>query len=471
MKRHIRLEAEVLQKEESLWRDKIAQALSFLEAVQSQANNQSLEDAQSLVNKTLETLAQAEEYVQMLAPDTANLSDKMGIESKEDPSVLTAKEINAKASALYAKIQVTGIPIDTQALQDLINKNKQQLDEMLKDLQGKFGFLPNPNKADHYAQIAEKAGYPLPKSPTGKTKTDVWTIERAAKDVPALVELSNARKVRMKLSKLESLSKSVKDGKVYPTYSLDEELGRTHAGGDANPMNWEPDMQGLVKDGDNTILVVDYERMEPKVLATLSADKQFQADLKADPYTELAKTIFNTQQISPEQRSVAKVAMLASIYGQEDRVLAARLGVSVYQAARIQAAWHKRYPQAFNFLQQLKQSGRATGQAVSYHGRVKALNKPDPEANDRLAVNSVMQNTAGDLARIGFANVASDPRVDQLGVKIITTVHDSMILSIPKGVDVEEVKTIVKQDMVDGNDSNFGLSISFKQGSAWGTAR
>lgn len=31
--------------------------------------------------------------------------------------------------------------------------------------------------------------------------------------------------------------------RIFPTYVLDLELGRTHSGGDANPMNWEPEIQ------------------------------------------------------------------------------------------------------------------------------------------------------------------------------------------------------------------------------------
>jgi len=390
--------------------------------------------------------------------------------------MLTHTEIETEARGLYDHLQSEGIPFDSTSLKTHQTTVNAEYDAILDGLEAKYGFRPNPNRPDDYAKVAQAAGHELPKNPTsGRYKTDEWTIERAAKVVPDLKVLQKARSVRRKLSILTNLGTNMKGGKVYPTYHFDPTLGRTHAGGDANPMNFEEDIQNHVQLPGHTILVVDYSRIEPRVLSTLSKDPTLISDMASDPYRKLAQSTFKVENPTPTQRAQAKVVFLAIPYGKTVKGVAAELGIRPDQAEKIMNAWHARYSVASAYLQDLINKGRTNGYAESYHGRQKPLDKRlpdgtvDPDANDRLAVNSVIQNTAGDLARIGFINVRKNPELATLGVKYITTVHDSMVLAVPTGVDLDKVKSIIRTEMVDKNDSQFGLNIEFKSGPSWGT--
>lgn len=402
-------------------------------------------------------------------PSTTGTS---GIQLTPDVTVVERKNVNhldidTRIRPFYDHLQKQGIPVDSVKLQKAAQIHQLTMDGILDSLQAKYGFRPNPNRPEDYAKIAQAAGHALPKSPTGKTKTDEWTIERAAKDVPDLKQLQKARSVRRNVSVLNSIGSSVKNGRVYPEYKMDPELGRTHAGGDVNPMNWSKDEQSAVSMPGHQILIADYERLEIKVLAAMSNDPTLKNDLAGDPYIELAKSIFKTNAPSKEQRAQAKIAMLATLYGQTDKGLAAQLGVPTYQAIKIQQAWHKRYPEASKFMLGLVANGRLNGHAQSHHGRIKKLDKPTPEANDRLAVNSPVQNTGGDLSRLGFHNVWSDHKLKELGVQPLTTVHDSIILAVPLGVDINQVKQLVEKAMTEIDHPEFGLTVSFKVGPSW----
>lgn len=381
-------------------------------------------------------------------------------------------EIDTRAHAFYQDLQSRGIPLDTITLNKQKEALQTQLDTILSSLEGQFGFRPNPNRNEDYAKIAQTKNYPLPKGPSGRPRTDEWTIERAAREVPELKDLQKARSIRRQVSILTNLAAAVRNGRVYPEYSLDPTLGRTHSGGAANPMNWsETAEQQHVSLPGHLILVADFSRIEPKVLATLSGDKQLLADLSRDPYRELATTAFNTVNPTPDQRAKGKVAFLAMIYGTTDKGLAAQLEINQFQARRIMDAWHRRYPQASAFMTRSIQEGRQNGYAESYHGRRKPLDKADPEANDRLAFNSKIQNTAGDLSRIGFTNAANNPELKQMGVEFLLTVHDSLIMAVPVNMDLERVKSILRKELVENNDPRFGLSVEFKVGPTWATAK
>jgi len=378
------------------------------------------------------------------------------------------KDIDQKSHQFYSHLGEQGIPVDETTLQKHIDHYQGQLDDILDKLQERYGFRPNPNQTAHYAQIAQQEGFTLPTSPSGRTRTDTYVIEDFGKDVPALIQLQKARSVRRQVSVLTNIKKAVRNGRVFPEYKLDEALGRAHSGGSVNPMNWGKVEQSAVRESGHNIWVVDYERLEPNVLATLSGDPTLKQDMEGDPYIALAQTIWKTQNISPQQRSKAKVALLAFLYGQDSRGLAGRLKIPRWEAKKIQNGVKVRYPRAFQYIQELIQQGRERGHATSYHGRISPLNKPDPDANDRLAVNSVIQNSGAELARIGFNNVYDSQEIKALGVKYNTTVHDSLILSVPVGVDENRLRGLLEQEMVTKNDPNFKMGISIRVDQSWG---
>ena len=84
-----------------------------------------------------------------------------------------------------------------------------------------------------------------------------------------------------------------------------------------------------------------------------------------------------------------------------------------------------------------------------------------------LAVNSPIQNTAGDLAKAGFSNLFEDPRLRQLDVNFLTTVHDSILLSVPESVDKVLIERIIKEDM-ESADPNFPIEVKVSFGLNWG---
>lgn len=384
---------------------------------------------------------------------------------------MSYQDIEDKARLFYNRLQTRGIPVSEEVLEYLRRENEQGLDRLLSSVEQKVGFRPNPNRQDDYAQVARMMGCELPKTPTGTYRTDEYTIERFCKKVPELAVLQQARRVRRKVSILTNLKAAAKQGRIYPDYVIHPGLGRTHSGGAANPMNFSKEEQTAVQQQGYQILVADYSRIEPKVLAVLSGDSQLQMDLSRDPYLELARTAFNVENPTPAQRNQAKTAFLAMLYGTTSKGLAVQLGIRDYQAQKIMTAWHRRYPTASLYMEELRRRGRQYGYAESYHGRRTPLNKPIPEANDRLAVNSVIQNTAGDLSRIGFVNVENNLELAQMGVRVLTTVHDSLVMLVPQDADLERIASLVRREMVEGNDPKFGLSVEFSVGPSWASVK
>lgn len=382
------------------------------------------------------------------------------------------KIIDQKARHFYQTLEKQGVPVNEELLNSLLKEKAKLYLDAQTELEVKFHFKPNPNDQEHIARIATAKGISLPKTSTGKLQSDQITIERTGDS--DLKKLSELRQIRRKISVLTGIKEAVKEGRVYPSYKFDPELGRVHQGGDVKCDNWDDEIQDLVRLPGHIILVADYERMELKVLAYLSGDSQLKEDLKGDPYIVLAKKVYHLEHlkaIDKELRNKAKVAFLALIYGNTIGGVAAQLKVDYKEAKMLISALKMRYPTAFQYLEDWANEALNFGQVISYHERIKNIDTTKGEDYvRRLGYNSRQQNTAGDLAKIGFTNLYEDSRLKEKRVQFITTVHDSCIMAIPEDSDLDLLKEIIKEDMVDKNDTNFDLKVDFKLGISWAKA-
>jgi DNA polymerase I-like protein with 3'-5' exonuclease and polymerase domains len=395
---------------------------------------------------------------------------------------------------MYREMETSGIPLDPELLQNLIVQKSRQLNEIKQKISQQVGFIPSPSDPKDWQKVAQASGVSLPLGSRGP-KTDEWTVKRFRDQVPLLLDMQKGRSINLSLSSLRKIqllaqNRLQAEGKhsVNPTYEHHDDLGRVHSGGEANPMNWTDDLRGTVKIPGYYIVEADYKALELRVLMRLSNDPDLERDLNGDVHTEVAKAIFETNNPTHEQRQIAKVVTYATMYGggpgnvygpvnESRRAEAEQNSKKFYkkmtpdEALKLQEAWKKKYPVASAYLEQLS---NATTHAISYHGRRKELPPPDMSAEDpyaarkRLAINSPIQNTGGDLAKLGFANIYEDPRIYTLGVRLITTRHDSIVMAVPDKVPQDVISRVIKEDL-ESADPHFGLQIDIKFASAWGS--
>jgi DNA polymerase I-like protein with 3'-5' exonuclease and polymerase domains len=410
------------------------------------------------------------------------------------------QSIDSRINPFYRELETLGLPLDPQELQTLAYQRQQELNKIKQELAKSLGFIPNPNKPEDWQRAADKYGVTLPTNSRGP-KTDEWTVKKYRDQIPEMLSLQEARRLTLRISQIKKLQQTAAsrfkaEGKhtVHPTYHHDEELGRVHSGGEANPMNWTDDIRKTVKLPGYYIVEADYKALELKVLRKLSGDPQLTTDLKGDIHSEVAKAIFSTSNPTDEQRQVAKVVTYATMFGGSEGTVAGPINearkqeaekqkktyyrkMTYEEAGRLQEAWRRKYPKAAAYLDKL---GAAASFAISYHGRQKALPNVSSQdldemeqqlaAKKRLAINSPIQNTGGDLAKLGFASVFEDPRVYALGIRFITTRHDSIVLAVPMQVEKDVVSRILREDL-ESADTEFDLEVEIKVGDSWGTTQ
>ena len=167
----------------------------------------------------------------------------------------------------------------------------------------------------------------------------------------------------------------------------------------------------------------DLGQIEPRVLAAVSGDRAFAAATRADDlYAPVAATL-------GVERPVAKVAVLAAMYGQ-------RSGAAGEALRGLERA----YPTAMAFLDQAYAAGARGRPVRTFGGRTVPMGPSadgiapgtDPArdaARGRFARNAVIQGAAAELFKAWAATVRATTR--DLGAQIVLCLHDELLVHVP----------------------------------------
>jgi DNA polymerase-1 len=178
----------------------------------------------------------------------------------------------------------------------------------------------------------------------------------------------------------------------------------------------------------------DLGQIEPRVLAVVSGDRRFTAATQADDlYAPVAAAL-------GVERPVAKVAVLAAMYGQ-------RSGAAGEALKGLEHA----YPVAMGFLDRAYAVGLARGSLRTFGGRLIRSGSVLADGEDgtqaardaargRFVRNAVIQGAAAELFKAWAATVRA--MTTDLGAQIVLCLHDELLVHAPVE-HAEEVRACV----------------------------
>ena len=170
----------------------------------------------------------------------------------------------------------------------------------------------------------------------------------------------------------------------------------------------------------------DLGQIEPRVLAAVSGDMDFARATQADDlYAPVGAAL-------KVERPVAKIAVLAAMYGQTSGA-----------AGEALKDLERAYPTAMAYLQRAYEAGAASQAVRTYGGRRIPMweNPVDPPSGSlpsiiagrgRFARNAVIQGAAAELFKAWAATVRLTTR--HLGAQIVLCLHDELLLHVPSAV-------------------------------------
>src|SRR5437899_5411460 len=127
----------------------------------------------------------------------------------------------------------------------------------------------------------------------------------------------------------------------------------------------------------HVLISADYSQIELRIAAHLSGDPKMLGAFAAgqDIHTATAAAVFKVplEEVTPDQRRLAKVANFGSIYGQGEYGLSQQLGITGDVAREFLGQYWSTYARLREYLDDVRRKAREEGLAVSATGRRRAL--------------------------------------------------------------------------------------------------
>lgn len=226
---------------------------------------------------------------------------------------------------------------------------------------------------------------------------------------------------------------------------------------------------------DFKLLVADYSQIELRIIAHFSQDEalinSFEND--QDIHSATAARIFDCfiNEVTPEQRGIAKTLNFAVMYGMSPHGLSDLLQIEHLKAAQYIDEYFANYPQVKSWIEDLVRQAHEEGFVESLWGRRRVIpdlaseNTLRRAAAERIAINMRVQSTAVDMIKKAMVDVYS--YLTDLRAKLILQVHDELVFEVPQEK-VDETAEVVRKKMESAMELRVPVKVDLAVGDNWG---
>ncbi|MCF7946002.1 MAG: DNA polymerase I [Spirochaetia bacterium] len=389
---------------------------------------------------------------------------------------------------LLARMELRGIRLQ----KDELDQYKRELDTDLNEIEHRIyalcgrEFNINSTKQLQEVLFKERGLKPIKKTKTGySTDTSVLELLASEDEVPDMILRHRT------LSKLRNTYVA-----ALPEL-IDKHTGRIHtsftqtgtATGRLSSRN--PNLQNIpirteegrrirkafVPSAGCEFISADYSQIELVILAHLADDPGLKEAFLSgeDVHRHTGSLIFQLapEDVTSEQRRIAKTINFGVMYGMSAFRLSRELGIPRKQAEAFIESYFSRYTGIRKFIDSTVQEAENTGRVRTLLGHeriipgISSSSKTEKAGAERIAVNTPIQGTAADIMKLAMLKV--DKKLTEKGFRaaILLQIHDELLLEVPHE-EIDEVKALVKNEMEQIVSLSVPLRVSVEVGKSWG---
>jgi len=363
-------------------------------------------------------------------------------------------------AAVSALMEHRGVPIDMEVFPRLTDKHTWRTirDDMVPAIDAQYGvYKRDPVTGDWIFSLEQFLGLldrmgllaAWPRTETGKLSTKRRVFEDMSRGHPQLEELRQLRHARDKLRKVKlAVGKDGRNRTVL--WPFKAKTSRTQPKASLwifSPAVW---LRSLIRpEPGMAVAYVDYSSMEFLIAASLSdghcgpINRMLDMYVSGDPYLAFCKSVgavpsWATKETHTEIRDRYKVMLLATQYGMSSESLAARLGISSFEAHEMLNQHREQFSQYWRWSDDWLQHALQTGVMRTAFGWT--CRTGITEFNERSIRNWPVQATGADILRIACILAARH------GVKLLAPVHDAVLIEGP--IETIETETARMQEIM-----------------------
>jgi DNA polymerase-1 len=227
---------------------------------------------------------------------------------------------------------------------------------------------------------------------------------------------------------------------------------------------------------DLVLLAADYSQIELRIIAHVSGDEHLKEAFArgADIHRETAARVLHKppEDVTADERSMAKMVNFGLAYGMSDFGLSSRTGISRQEAQEFINGYFAAYSGISYYMLHIKETARATGAVATLLGRkrqipeLRAANPALRGAGERMAINMPIQGTAADIVKIAMIRLAERLAAAGSGARMLLQVHDELLLEVPRE-EVERLVPLIRETMESALPLTVPLTVDVKAGDDW----
>ena len=416
-------------------------------------------------------------------------------------SILWEKLKECRMDRLFTEIEMplvftlydmeqNGVRIEAEALKYYGDQLGSKIVELEKEIYADAGETFNINSPKQLGVVL----FENMKLPGGKkTKTGYSTaadvLEKLAPDHPVVSKILEYRQYsKLKSTYADGLANYIcGDGRIRSkfnqTITATGRLSSTEPNLQNIPIRMELGRlirKVFVPEEGYVFVDADYSQIELRVLAHCSGDSHLiEAYREAEDIHRItASQVFHVpfEEVTEQQRRNAKAVNFGIVYGISSFGLSQDLSITKKEAAQYIEDYFHTYPGIKSFLDDTVKHAKEMGYVVTLFNR----RRPVPELSsgnfmqrsfgERVAMNAPIQGTAADIIKIAMTGVNRRLKEKQMKSRLVLQVHDELLIEAHRS-ELDEVKTILKEEMENAASLDVPLEVDMHTGDNWYEAK
>ena len=457
------------------------------------------------------SIAEVADYCGMDAYTTFQLVAKLRQELEQVPILSKLLlEVEQPLEAVLADMEYQGIRIDTDYLKELSQQleiDLAKLEQQVQEIAGEKFNLGSPKQLSQI--LFDNLGLNKKYSRKIKTgySTDAATLEKLQEDdetgiIEAILEHRTLSK--LKSTYVDALPALVREDTKRVHTDFNQTATSTGRLSSSNPNLQNIPIRtafsrqirkAFIPETGWLIAAADYSQIELRILAHLSQEPVLVEayNNNQDIHTVTARLVYEKDDITSDERRIAKTINFGVIYGMGSLRFSRSTGIDKNLANEFIKRFYSRYPKVFEFLEGLKKQAISQGYVETILGRrryvdftsrnLQNLKNVPPEEIDlsklknigaydagllRAAANAPIQGSSADIIKI--ATIKMQQVLQDYQARLLLQVHDELIFELPPQ-EWEELQIKIKSVMENALKLSVPLLVEASAGDNWMEAK
>ena len=457
------------------------------------------------------SISEVADYCGMDAYTTFGLVAKLRQELEKFPRLSKLLlEVEQPLEEVLAEMEYQGIRIDSAYLNELSQQLEIDLTKLEAQVQEIAGEKFNLGSPKQLSQILfDNLGLNKKYSRKIKTgySTDAATLERLQEDdetgiIESIIEYRTLSK--LKSTYVDALPALVREDTKRVHTDFNQTATSTGRLSSSNPNLQNIPIRtafsrqirkAFIPEESWLIVAADYSQIELRILAHLSQEPVLVEayNNNEDIHTVTARLVYEKDDISSDERRVAKTINFGVIYGMGSLRFSRSTGIDKNLANEFIKRFYSRYPKVFEFLESLKKQAISQGYVETILGRrryvdftsrnlvnLKNVNPEEINLSElknigaydagllRSAANAPIQGSSADIIKI--ASIKIHELLENYQARLLLQVHDELIFEVPPQ-ELEELQIQIKSVMENALELSVPLLVEAKAGDNWMEAK